>query len=101
MEGYIIFGTFILIPIFFYLFYRLTTKTTVVTVKKKYRVNENRFIIDHRGIKYKITPCFWKIDYDYRKIWRKLEEGHKYQIEYYGIDAPDMMSYYKIIDIKN
>ena len=99
MEVYIIFGTFGLIPLFFYAFYRLTLNTDKIIIKKKYKVNNESYIIDHNNIKYKIVTFILEPEYDNSKDFSKIREDKRYTIKYYGINWPNIGSYYKIIDL--
>lgn len=102
MEAWFIFGIFLLIIIYFYLFYRFTLNKMIVCVKKKYNVDGIRFIIDGNNTKFKIDhsiPCLWINDCECDELWDTLKENNTYTLHYYGIDYPLINSYYYVIRI--
>ncbi len=104
MEIYFIFGAFLLIILSFYLIYRLTLSEKFIRIRKKYGVDGDRFIIDGDNIKFKMNhsiACLWIYDCQCDDLWDNLKENDRYYIEYYGINAPLIGSYYYVIKILN
>jgi hypothetical protein len=104
METYIIFGAFALIFIGFFLLYKVTKNKVLIRIKKKYIVDGERFVVDGDNIKYKINhsvACLWNWHCMCDNLWNELEENFRYDIEYHGINAPLIGSYYHIIRISN
>ncbi len=103
METYIIFGAFLCILAFFYLYYRLTLNQNIIRVLKKYTVDGDRYIMDSGKRTYRINhsiSCLWNWNCECESLWNRIDENGRYDIVSFGLNMPLIGCYYHIIKIE-
>ncbi len=96
-------GTFSMVLVVNYLYYRLTTRKSQIHIVQKYsnKINNKTvyMIMDTKSRSYIVGPCFWKVCHEYSKLWDRMKEGYTYDVILTGPNMPMMNMFPNIIEI--
>lgn len=93
-----------LLFIFYYIYFKISQFTKIITIKQKYKKTKNGFesyiIHDTNNNRYLFDTCIWKLHLDHIKLWNSLKENNKYEISGYGFSCESMYMNYHVLSAK-